>query len=56
MKEYKYCVKARFSSEFYTQPDWVTLSFHRKLDGAERELAWRKKTSRKNLQVEIFTI
>lgn len=56
MNGYKYCVKARFSSEYYTQPDWVTLSFHKTKDGAERQLAFQKKSGGKNRQVAIFNI
>ena len=35
MTKYKYCVKIRFSSELYTQPDWVTVSWHEKREDAE---------------------
>lgn len=56
MNGYKYCVKSRFSSEFYTQPDWVTISFHKTKDGAERELAFQKKYGSKNRQVAIFNL
>lgn len=54
MSGYKYCVKFRFSSEFYTQPDWVVVGYFRTLEGAEQELEWQMKTGSKNLQVEIF--
>lgn len=54
MSGYKYCVKFRFSSEFYTQPDWVVVGYFRTLEGAEQELEWQRKTGSKNLQVEIF--
>ena len=50
----KYCVKIRFSSEFYTQPEWVTVSYHQTLDGAERELSWQKNNGGKNVQAKIF--
>lgn len=41
-------------SEFYTQPEWVTVSYHQTLDGAERELSWQKNNGGKNLQAKIF--
>ena len=54
MTKYKYCVKKRFSSDFYTQPDWVTVSWHEKRDGAEESLTWEKKHSGKNTEIAIF--
>ena len=48
MSGYKYCVKFRFSSEFYTQPDWVVVGYFRTLEGAEQELEWQRKTGSKN--------
>ena len=51
--KYKYCVKTRFSSEFYTQPEWVTVSYHATLEGAKRELDWQKKHGGECLQAKI---
>lgn len=56
MAKYKYCVKIRFSSDLYTQPNWVTVSFHQTKDGADRELEWQKKNGGPYLQAKIFTI
>ena len=54
MTKYRFCVKIRFSSEFYTQPEWVTVSWHEKREGAEAELAWQKKHGGPNLEAAIF--
>lgn len=51
---YGYCVKIRFHSDLYTQPEWVTVSAHTTLEGAERELAWQKEHGGENTEAKIF--
>lgn len=50
----KYCVKIRFSSDLYTQPNWVTVSYHATREGAEESLSWQKKHCGKNTEARIF--
>ena len=50
----KYCVKARFSSNLYTQPEWVPVSWHENLDDAKRALAWQLKHGGDCIQAQIF--
>ena len=52
--KYKYCVKIRFSSGLYTQPEWVPVSWHENLEGAKAELAWQLKHGGEYLQAQIF--
>ena len=52
--KYKYCVKARFSSDLYTQTEWVPVSWHEKLDDAKAALAWQLKHGGEYLQAQIF--
>lgn len=51
---YGYCVKIRFRSDLHTQPEWVTVSAHTALEGAEKELAWQKEHGGPYLEAKIF--
>ena len=52
--KYKYCVKARFSSDLYTQTEWVPISWHEKLEDAKKAFAWQLKYKGEYTQVQIF--
>lgn len=51
---YGYAVKIRFHSDLHTQPEWVTVSAHTTLEGAERELAWQMQHGGPYLEAKIF--
>ena len=50
----KYCVKIRFHSDLYTQPEWVPVSWHKKIEDAERALAWQKDHGALYLETKIL--
>lgn len=54
--KHKYCVKIRFHSDLYTQPDWVPVSWHVERKDAEESLAWQRKHGGPYLEAEIFLV
>ena len=52
--KYRWKLQSRFHSEFSTQPDWVTLSYHATKAGAEEALKWHLKFYSFNCDLRII--